>query len=874
MLPNYGRGRKKGHVEIYQAAHYLTITGQRLEAYPATVEVRADKVDCFHKKHFCETDEKKKSKNTKQKSRKATELSDDEIIALATKAANGTKFKKLMDGDYNSYPSQSEADEALCCILAFYTSDEAQIERIWARSGLSAREKFQRDDYRERTIREALETVKEHYNCEIVEAGVPAGKAKIKKSVATKLVELAKKSDCEFWHTLDKEPYISFSVDGHRENYQLKSKAVKRWLSKQLYDAEGSAAGAQALQDAINNLEAIAAFDGPEYSIFVRVGEYNGSIYVDLCDDQWRAVEINPSGWKIVECPPIRFKRSKGMLPLPEPVGGGSLNELKPFLNITNENTWILIKAIIVGAFHPKGPYPVTIFGGEQGSAKSTAQKILRSLIDPNEAPLRRPPKDEHDLMIAASNGWIMSFDNLSGIPNNLSDALCVLSTGGALSTRELYTDTEETILSARRPIFLNGIDSIPNRHDLLDRAIILTLPQLKEEQRRMESEIMGEFDRVQPRVLGAIFNAIAMGLQNLPTTQLARKPRMADFAVWATACDEGLDGKPGSFLEAYTKAVDDAILDTLSADSLAQTIILVAKYNKPAWSGTATQLLDKINILSGFDVHRPPMGWPQTGSALSNKLNRLAPALRKVWIEIDFKRKAIARIITIKEVNDGMTANDGEFNEGRHNDNHIQETLTKAIKGHNDGDDGVLTPLICGEKEKEEGEKDAMSKERVGEKDRHGRHGVICGVADSESDMTANTNGAVISCEDSVTPLAKTHPGTSLNADLQLCEEGKKEWEEHFRTPDSKKANCPICGDDISPGHSSRTFEGIDYCISCPTHFTMILDSVRELTEKNNGLGPTTTEIFEDVAGRGSRLPKKEHLPGMLRARGHRKGW
>jgi hypothetical protein len=682
-------------------------------------------------------------------------------------------------------------------------------------------------------------------------------------------VELAKKSDCEFWHTLDKEPYISFSVDGHRENYQLKSKAVKRWLSKQLYDAEGSAAGAQALQDAINNLEAIAAFDGPEYSIFVRVGEYNGSIYVDLCDDQWRAVEINPSDWKIVECPPIRFRRSKGMLPLPEPVGGGSMNELKPLLNITNENTWILIKAIIVGAFHPKGPYPVTIFGGEQGSAKSTAQKILRSLIDPNEAPLRRPPKDEHDLMIAASNGWIMSFDNLSGIPNNLSDALCVLSTGGALSTRELYTDTEETILSARRPIFLNGIDSIPNRHDLLDRAIILTLPQLKEEQRRMESEIMGEFDRVQPRILGAIFNAIAMGLKNLPTTQLARKPRMADFAVWATACEEGLECKPGSFLEAYTRAVDDAILDTLSADSLAQTIILVAKYNKPAWSGTATQLLDKINILSGFDVHRPPMGWPQTGSALSNKLNRLAPALRKVWIKIDFKRKANARIITIKDGNDGVTANDDGVNEGRHNDNHVQENLTKAIEGHNDGDDGVLSSLICGEKEEEQ-EKDVISKEKVGEKDRHGRHGVICGVADIESDMTATTNGAVISCEDSVTPLAKTHSGIGLDAVLQLGKERQKEWEEQFKTPDTKKKeSCLICGNDIGPGHSSQTFEGASYCISCARPLAIVGASVEALTERNNGLGPTTSEIYEDVAVRSSRPPKKELLPAMLRAIG-----
>ena len=131
----------------------------------------------------------------------------------------------------------------------------------------------------------------------------------------------------------------------------------------------------------------------------------------------------------------------------------------------------------------------------------------------------------------------------------------------------------------------------------------------------------------------------------------------------------------------------------------------------------------------------------------------------------------------------------------------------------------------------------------------------------------------------DSVSPIseypqnADEEPGQSnadrIEAALELADERRIEWEEHFRTPDSKKAKCPICGDDISPGHSSRTFEGINYCISCPTHFTTILASVKALTEKNNGLGPTISESYEDVAGGGSRPPKKEHLPGMLRAVG-----
>jgi primase-polymerase (primpol)-like protein len=539
-LPEDGKGRKKGPVEIYQTAHYLTITGHRLEQFPRTVEERVDEVDCFYRRHFHETNGKGK-KPGDQRSSERTNLTDDDIITLATKAANGDKFMRLMDGDISGYKSESEADEALCCIIAFYTRDEAQIEQIWGQSGLARRDKFQREDYRQRTIENALKTVKEQYKGTGFEAKKRKNKGNAKRSIATRLVELAKESGSELWHTPDGEPFISFTIEDHRENYPLRNKAVRRWLGKLIYEAEGKAANAQALQDATNILEAEAVYKGHEYDVHVRVGEYGDAIYIDLCDNKWRAIEINASGWKITEHPPIRFMRSKGMLALPDPVGGGSLEDLKHLLNINDERTWILIKAILVGALLPSAPCPVVIFGGEQGSSKSTTQRIIKDLIDPNEAPLRLPPKDERDLMIAAKNSWIVSFDNLSGIRNDLSDALCVLCTGGAFSTRELYTDTEETLLSVRRPVFLNGIDSIPSRHDLLDRAIIIILPRMKEGQRRTEKEIMAEFDRIRPGVLGALCSAVSIGLKNLPTTIIQNMPRMADFAIWVTACEPGL---------------------------------------------------------------------------------------------------------------------------------------------------------------------------------------------------------------------------------------------------------------------------------------------------------------------------------------------
>ncbi|HKF95677.1 MAG TPA: hypothetical protein VKB96_14000 [Gammaproteobacteria bacterium] len=143
----------------------------------------------------------------------------------------------------------------------------------------------------------------------------------------------------------------------------------------------------------------------------------------------------------------------------------------------------------LVVAMRPTGPYPVLILQGEQGTAKSTAAKVLRLLIDPSAAPLRTAPRDERDLMIAARNGWIIALDNLSGLSSWLSDALCRIATGGGVSTRELYSDTDEVLIDVQRPIILNGIDDIATRQDLIDRSIIINLEPIPENKRKPEAE-------------------------------------------------------------------------------------------------------------------------------------------------------------------------------------------------------------------------------------------------------------------------------------------------------------------------------------------------------------------------------------------------
>jgi hypothetical protein len=100
----------------------------------------------------------------------------------------------------------------------------------------------------------------------------------------------------------------------------------------------------------------------------------------------------------------------------------------------------------------PSGLYPLLATSGEQGSAKTVLSKILKALVDPNVAPARALPREERELMIAANNGYLLAFDNLSSLPTWLSDALCRLASGGSFAVRQLYTGHDEVLFQAFRP--------------------------------------------------------------------------------------------------------------------------------------------------------------------------------------------------------------------------------------------------------------------------------------------------------------------------------------------------------------------------------------------------------------------------------------
>jgi hypothetical protein len=184
---------------------------------------------------------------------------------------------------------------------------------------------------------------------------------------------------------------------------------------------------------------------------------------------------------------------------------------------------------------------------------------VLRALVDPYKAPLRTAPRDERDLQIAANNSHVIALDNISSLEPWLSDALCRLATGGGLATRELYTDSDEIIFDAQRPVLLNGIEDVATRGDFLERSIIVCLPQIPEAARQEESRFWVAFQEARPRILGALLDAASLAFRRVRDLHLERLPRMADFAAWAVAAEPGLELKSGAFLEAYEKNRKDA---------------------------------------------------------------------------------------------------------------------------------------------------------------------------------------------------------------------------------------------------------------------------------------------------------------------------
>ncbi|MEI7685950.1 MAG: bifunctional DNA primase/polymerase [Planctomycetota bacterium] len=473
------------------------------------------------------------------------------------------------------------------------------------------------------------------------------GQRKSKRTQAAALIEMS--DALEVFHDSLKQGFVRFPVKNHFETWPILSKEFRRHLVGLFYRKFKEVPKSEAQKSCLDYLEMKAVQDGPEQQLFIRAGEDRHALYLDLCNPNWEVVRIAPDKIEVIQECPIRFRRTKGMLELPTPFGGGSVDDLRRFLNAQDDSNWILMLAWLLATFRPRGPFPVLVINGEQGSAKTTTTRVLRKLVDPSEADLRSQPRDERDLAIAANNAHVVGYDNLSAIPGWLSDALCRVATGGALATRKLYSDDEESIFKFQKPCIVNGIPDLATRSDLLDRSIALTLPPISESKRLAEKAFWKEFDEAKPRILGALLAVVSQALGRVNHVSLERLPRMADFAIWATACLESLGMAHGAFLKAYESNRQEGNVVAIESSPVAKAIIALLR-GKPEWSGTASELLHTFGVSGDNQIE--PKTWPKTPTQLSGVIREIAPNLRvSQWIDVEFKKVNHERRIFLRKL-------------------------------------------------------------------------------------------------------------------------------------------------------------------------------------------------------------------------------
>lgn len=302
-----------------------------------------------------------------------------------------------------------------------------------------------------------------------------------RKAQATVLTEIG--SQHHLFHDADGEAFARVPAADHAAVFKVTCSEYRDLLGRAYYLLSGVGANRNAITDAVATLTATARYAGPVEPVHLRIGASDQGIVVDTGASDWAVIEVTPSGWQTLRQHAVNFRRTTKATGLPVP-GHADFSLIWKHVNVESTDR-VLVAGWLLAALRPHGPFPILLLLGEQGTGKSNSSRTLKALTDPSGVPLRPPPRDDRDLLVAALNSWVLALDNLSGATPQLSDALCRLATGGALAGRKLYTDTEESAHNIQRPVILNGIDDLASRPDLAERCIHLTLPPLTDARHR-----------------------------------------------------------------------------------------------------------------------------------------------------------------------------------------------------------------------------------------------------------------------------------------------------------------------------------------------------------------------------------------------------
>lgn len=470
---------------------------------------------------------------------------------------------------------------------------------------------------------------------------------------AQALLMLAETNTVELFHeAIDERRYAQVTDGDHRAVFEIHSgqgrfSPYRAWLLRLYRDAFGSVPSANAVAQALAQIEA-DAWAGERRALHLRVAWHDDALLIDRGDDAWSAFRVTANGWEIVEQPPPVFRRYSHMQPYPDPQPDGELAEIFNFISIRDERDQLLMLTWIIAGLVPDIPRPPLSVTGEAGSGKTSVGWFLRRLMDPSALEVLRRQRDEAELLQTLAHHFFVPLDNLSSLPEWVSDILCMAVTGGGTSKRTLYSDDEDTIFKFKRLILLTGVSNVIQRPDLFDRSLHIGLTRI--DPFIDELELRAEFERRRPALLGALLAGLSNAMRIRRTLKSQGQFRMADFALWGRAAAEALGFGEAAFAEAYIDSVHARHEEAVEASPFATAVVgLMDERDGVEWVGTAAALLSACEALAQeLRLDTSAKTWPRSAAWAGRRLEEAASNLHETGIEITFQRDQKVRTIRL----------------------------------------------------------------------------------------------------------------------------------------------------------------------------------------------------------------------------------
>jgi len=467
--------------------------------------------------------------------------------------------------------------------------------------------------------------------------------------------------------------YGLVEVHNHFETLELNSNRAVQWLSHDYHRVDPNIIHSpDFFKNCLHAIISTSIMNGTiKEKVHKRIAQKDNAIYYDLGSKDWKAIKITKRAItkvRINENTPL-FVRPSSLYEQVEPK-----YEIKDVLDdfanllLILDNDKIVFKCNLVALFLEEYAIPMPVAVGSAGSSKSTFTAYVKQVVDPSgkhkENNLIGFPKKTDDLVAIESHRYMIGFDNVSEIDQEMSDELCRAITGGSTSNRKLYTNLDESISSYKNKIILNGIVPRLNYPDLQTRIITYPRKPLDKSNTLTEEKLEKIFQYLLPNVLGSIFQTLQKALKAFPIVSKQIKPiqRMADFEVWGEVIAQCLGYKQNEFLEAYDRKLKEDVINQKDQHIIVNLIETIME-GKDVYENQAKTLLSELTFLAkdeDIDIKSQYVYFPKLPNQLTRELTIVDPILKRLGFLVEtypynkrdgvFKRNS--RIVKISRTN------------------------------------------------------------------------------------------------------------------------------------------------------------------------------------------------------------------------------